>query len=181
MMAPPPSLHPRYQASSVLRSDPTSTAPSAFLASSARTDILPRGREPRISLVTGMTDRQARTGLRPRVPLRLSPFTRRRVLPSALTSASAQSLGFKISGLNTFTDWGPPSSFGPRLLSHLRINLPVAGQAARLDTGPVASRYPGGIFPRLSCRPCQVASVRSCSLQTSRGHSAGPYWAPTAW
>lgn len=74
MVAPPPSLHPRYQASSVLFGDPTSTAPSAFLASSARTGILPRGREPWISLVTVMTNRRARTGLRPRVPPHHSPI-----------------------------------------------------------------------------------------------------------
>src|SRR5262245_33911133 len=73
MVAPPPSLHPRYQASSVLFGDPTSTAPFAFLASSARTGILPRGRKPWISPVTVMTDRRARTGLRPRVPLHRSP------------------------------------------------------------------------------------------------------------
>jgi hypothetical protein len=41
VMASPPSLHPSYQASSVLRSDPTSTPPFALLASSARSDILP--------------------------------------------------------------------------------------------------------------------------------------------
>jgi len=41
VMASPPSLHPSYQASSVLRSDPTSTPPSARLTSSARPGILP--------------------------------------------------------------------------------------------------------------------------------------------
>jgi len=73
MAASPPSLHPHYQASSVLRSDPTSRTPFALLASSARTGILPRGRAAWISLVTVMTARQARTGLRPRVPPRRSP------------------------------------------------------------------------------------------------------------
>ncbi len=160
MVAPPPSLHPRYRVSSVLFGDPTSTAPSAFLASSARTGILPRGRKPWTSLVTVMTDRPARTGLRPRVPPHHSPFVRCRVLPSMMKSTSAQSLRNKISGLDTFTAWGPPRSIGPRSLSCLRINPSVAVQAARLDTGPVASRYPGGSFPRLSCRHCQVASCK---------------------
>src|SRR6266568_5703272 len=41
-------------------------------------------------------------------------------------------------------------------LSCLRINLPVAVQAARLDTGPVASRYPGGLSP-----PCRGDLARS--------------------
>jgi hypothetical protein len=73
MLASPPSLHPNYQASSVLRSDPTSRAPFAFLASSARTGILPRGRTLWISLVAVVTRCQARTGLRPRVLPRHSP------------------------------------------------------------------------------------------------------------
>ena len=73
-----------------------------------------------------------------------------------MKSTSAQSLRNKISGLDTFTAWGPPRSIGPHSLSCLRINPSVTVQAARLDTGPVASRYPGGIFPRLSCRHCQV-------------------------
>lgn len=169
MVAPPPSLHPSYRASSVLRGDPTSTTPSAFLASSARTGILPRRREPWISLVTVMTDRRARTGLRPRVPPHRSPFARCRVLPSVMKSTSAQSLRNKISGLDTFTAWGPPRSIGPRSLSYLRISPSVAARAARLDTGPVAGRYPGGIFPRLSCRHRQVASFSAllgCAVGT---------------
>jgi hypothetical protein len=180
MVAPPPSLHPHYQASSVLRRDPTSTAPSAFLASSARTGILPRGRKPWISLVTGMTHRQARTGLRPRVPQRLSPFARRRVLPSVMKSTSAHSLRYKISGLDTFTAWGPPRSIGPRLLSYLRINPSVTVQAARLDTGPVASRYPGGIFPRLPRRHCQVASCISLFACPPQGCRLGHYGSNSA-
>src|SRR6266852_7957951 len=160
MVAPPPSLHPRYRASSVLFGDPTSTAPSAFLASSACTGILPHGRKPWISLVTVMTDRRARTGLRPRVPPHHSPFARCRVLPLMMKSTSAQSFRYKISGLDTFTAWGPPRPIGPHSLSCLRINPSVAVRAARLDTGPVAGRYPGGLFPRLSCQHCQVASFK---------------------
>jgi hypothetical protein len=37
-----------------------------------------------------------------------------------------------------------PVTFAPRLLSCLRIDRTVADPAARLDTGLVASDYPGG-------------------------------------
>ncbi len=39
----------------------------------------------------------------------------------------------------------PPVTFTARLLSRLRIDTPVTVRAARLDTGLVASDYPGGI------------------------------------
>ena len=118
----------------------------------------PRGRAAWISLVTAATSCEARTGLRPRAPLRLSPLTRRRAWPALMKSTSAHSHSDNISGLNTFTAWLPAIAIGPRFLSCLRINAAVTLRAARLDTGPVASRYPGGILPRLSRHHCQVAS-----------------------
>jgi hypothetical protein len=39
------------------------------------------------------------------------------MLPLALHTAWATSVSYKISGLNTFTGWGPPSSIGPHVLS----------------------------------------------------------------
>ena len=39
-------------------------------------------------------------------------------------------------------------TIAPRLLSYLRINQPVTGLTARLDTGPVASGYPDGVSTR---------------------------------
>src|SRR6266498_263521 len=117
---------------------------------------------------------------RPSTPGAPTPLaaTRRRMLPTVLKITSARSVRNKISGLNTFTGWGPPSTIGPRSLSYLRINAAVAVRAARLDTGPVASRYPGGILPRLSRRPCQVASFNAlfdggmlCSARPSQMRS----------
>jgi hypothetical protein len=72
-----------------------------------------------------------------------------RAWPSVLEITWARSISYNISGLNTFTVWGPPRSIAPRLLSCLRIKLHVAAQPARLDTGPMASHYPGGIHTRL--------------------------------
>lgn len=50
-----------------------------------------------------------------------------------------------------------PVTFTPRLLACLRISPPVTGQTARLDTGLVASDYPGGIFTHSTTRHCRAA------------------------
>jgi len=52
----------------------------------------------------------------------------------------------------------PPVTLAPRLLSCLRTNQSVTGLTVRLDTGPVASGYPGGILTRSNERPCQAAA-----------------------
>ena len=62
----------------------------------------------------------------------------------------------------TFRDSTPsrsalPVTIAPRPLSYLRIEDPVAGTYARLDTKPVASGYLGGIHTRSVERPCQDA------------------------
>ena len=90
-----------------------------------------------------------------------------------MKSTSAHSHSDNISGLNTFTAWLPAIAIGPRFLSCLRINAAVTLRAARLDTGPVASRYPGGILPRLSRPHCQVASFNALLARASE--DAGPF------
>jgi hypothetical protein len=51
-----------------------------------------------------------------------------------------------------------PVTLAPRLLSCLRINQPVTALTARLDTGPVASVYPGGSHTHQNTRHCQAAA-----------------------
>ena len=150
MLASPPSLHPHYQASAVLRGDPTSSAPSAFLASSARTGILPRRRRPWISLVPVTSHCQARTGLRPREPPRHSPLARRGVWPSALNIASAHSNSDNLSGLNTFTAWLPASAIGPRFLSVYASTRPLPVALQDSIQGPWLAATLAGSLP--ACR-----------------------------
>ena len=72
-----------------------------------------------------------------------------------------------------------PVTLAPRLLSCLRINPPVAGQTARLDTGPVASGYPGGLPTHSSTRHRQAATdpISSFSLHFLYPHAANARFA----
>ena len=81
VMASSPSLHPNYQASQVLRDDPTPFQPFVFLVSSTcatysifrNWSLRPDQELERVSLVASMTSCETRTGLRPRASPSHSP------------------------------------------------------------------------------------------------------------
>jgi hypothetical protein len=125
---------------------------------------LPHGRTrgTRISLVAAMTACEARSGLRPRVSRQHSPITHCPVLPSIRSKISARSVSYPLSGLNPIHGRVANPVHSTSLPFCVRFNVPVASHAATLDTGRLASPYPGGIRTRLSWRPCQVAPNVPC-------------------
>ncbi len=150
VMASPPSLHPSYQASSVLRSDPTSTPPFALLASSARAGILPAEEQRGSPWLSPRHDAKREPASDPG-----PPRDTRRTRDAGCCLQRWRALG-RDPTVTTFRGSIPsrsgcrPSPLVLASLSCLRINPSVAVWAARLDTGPVASRYPGGSSP--ACR-----------------------------
>ena len=99
------------------------------------------------------------------------PMTLREVLPWGVNKPWAQyslisgANSNQISELIPFTVTALPAIRSSSLPFCLRFNVSLLApgsyrHAAKLDTGRVASTYPGGISPRLSIRPCQ--SARAC-------------------
>ena len=106
-------------------------------------------------------------GRRLRVSSRGSPMTHREVLPWGMHKPWAESNSNKISELIPFTVTGLPAIRSSSLPFCLRFNVSLRApgsyrHAAKLDTGRMASTYPGGISPRLSIRPCQSARASYC-------------------
>ena len=99
------------------------------------------------------------------------PMTLREVLPWGVNKPWAQcslisgANSNQVSELIPFTVTGLPVIRSSSLSFRLRFNASLRApgsyrHAAKLDTGRVASTYPGGISPRLSIRPCQSARSR---------------------
>ena len=124
----------------------------------------------RVSLVTRLTQCVARMGRRLRVSACSSPMTLQTMLPWGMHKPWAESNSYKISELFPFTAAGPPAVYSSSLPLCIRFNQRLRRMpytlAAILDTGRVASAYPGGISPRSSIRPCQ--SARACHCSASR-------------
>jgi hypothetical protein len=98
------------------------------------------GASRRISPVTAQSLCEARRDIRSRGILQPLPLCATSYCLRATLSADPLE---NISGLNVFRGrFTVP--FAPRLFSCLRIKHPITGMPARLDTGPVASGYPGG-------------------------------------
>ena len=164
MLARPPSLRSRYRASMpqpvrvagpVLCGLRTSqcrlhSSPLRLVRaySSRRNWSSRRSRAAGISLVALLTWCVTRMGLRPRVSDNRSPVTRPPMLPSSMHKPWAGSKSYQISGLNTVHGWTASPVHSSSLPFCVRFNVPVTSHAATLDTGPVASGYPGGIRSR---------------------------------
>jgi hypothetical protein len=142
-----PLLGPRYQASSLLWVAPTSKhrrpcSRCLGLFTGARL----RRTDARISLVTTYSPCQARHGLGPR-GVSSALALRAGSIVACRKDKPVGTLQLTFRG-SIPSRSAPPVTFSPRLLSCLRIDGPVTTRAARLDTGLVASDYPGGIPTR---------------------------------
>ena len=104
-----------------------------------------------ISTVTARSSGQARLGLRSRAGRTASPCWAAPLSPASPVRLSALS-HWTFRDYPTFT--AAFAAVPPRLLSYLRIKSDVATTPARLNTGPVASSYPGGLPTRLNVRHC---------------------------
>ena len=91
------------------------------------------------------------------------------VLPSAQTTASAQSIRYTFSGLNPIHGRAASPSHSTSLPFCLRFNVDVADDAARLDTSCPAQASLGGTRPRWMTRPCLFAPSVGCCLPRTRG------------
>jgi hypothetical protein len=96
-------------------------------------------------------------------------MTHREVLPWGMHKPWAGSNSNKISELIPFTVTGLPVIRSSSLPFRLRFNVSLRApgsyrHAAKLDTGRVASTYPGGISPRLSINHFQSALACDCSV-----------------
>ena len=111
-------------------------------------------------------------GLRPRASYNRSPLTRPSVLPSSMNKPWAGSDRYKLSGLNTVHGWTASPVHSSSLPFCVRFNVSLRGgtpysHAATLDTGPVASGYPGGIRTRWSTNHFQSARAPPCYVTDS--------------
>ncbi len=157
-----PFLHPNYQVSQVLRSDPTPFQPFAFLVSSTCTTYsifrnwsLRQNQElKRVSLVTSMACGEARTGLRPRVSLCHSPCTATEGVALHVTDRFGR-IQLPSFGAQYRSRLGTTPVRSSSLPFCVHFNKPITGNVATLDTGPLARSYPGGIRTRLSSKHCQ--------------------------
>ncbi len=100
----------------------------------------------------------------PSTPGLLQPLamTRPPVLPSSMDKPWAGSESYQISGLNTVYGWTANPVHSSSLPFCVRFNVALRGgtpysHAATLDTGPVASGYPGEVCTRWSTNHFQSA------------------------
>jgi hypothetical protein len=118
VLVSPPSLHPSYQVSTVLCSDPTSQPPFASLASSTcRAYSSLRTRAAGISLVALLTSCVTRMGLRPRVSVSRSPCRDCRCCLPVWTYLGQDPRVTKFRGSIPFTAGQPVQSIHPRYLA----------------------------------------------------------------
>ena len=108
-------------------------------------------------------------------------MTRPPVLPSSMHKPWAGSDSYQISGLNTVHGWTASPVHSSSLPFCVRFNVALRGgtpysHAATLDTGPVASGYPGGIRTRWSTNHFQSAraTLGSASAGCSVHNSSNP-------
>ena len=111
-------------------------------------------------------------------------MTRPPVLPSSMHKPWAGSDSYKISGLNTVHGWTASPVLSSSLPFCVRFNVALRGgtpysHAATLDTGPVASGYPGGSRTRWSTNHFQSARASLCSGRC--GGSAIPRHGPPSF
>jgi hypothetical protein len=172
VLVSPPSLHPSYQVSTVLCSDPTSQPPFCLPRLFDLSGILVRVDKSRWDLTGCLVDMMCNANGPSTPGLRQSlARTRLPVLPSSMHKPWAGSESYKISGLNTVHGWTASPVHSSSLPFCVRFNAAVARRAATLDTGPVASSYPRGVSTRLSTNHFQ-------SARSSLGSKPSPH---TGW
>ena len=106
-------------------------------------------------------------GLRLRAFPRHSPGRDAECCLQGCTDLGQVPTGTTLSELNTVHGWTASPVHSSSLPFCVCFNVPVTRYAATLDTGPVASGYPGGVHSRWSTNHFQFARARGCSAYCS--------------